>query len=103
MCGPFYLRALDISSHTMVAIRRRVLDNDVMLPVHGNATKSLMGVKKSMLCAYLVRYYIFARSVTVCTQSCYVLQEVRLGASHTNLACHFTCAGYSTNMGTSAL
>jgi hypothetical protein len=41
----------------MVGVRRRVLENDVLPPVHGNTTQRHFGVKKQHLCAYLERVF----------------------------------------------
>ena len=53
VCGSFFQKALDVSNHTMVACRRRVLDNDTLPPVHGNTNHRHSGVKKQYLCAFL--------------------------------------------------
>ena len=57
VCGPFFQEAVDVSNHTMVGARKRVLDNDTMPPVHGNTNSRHFGIKKQYLCAYLERVF----------------------------------------------
>ena len=57
VCTAFFQTALDVSNHTMVGTRKRVLDNDTLPPVHGNTTSRHFGIKKQYLCAYLERLF----------------------------------------------
>lgn len=56
VCGPFYEAALGVGNNYMVGIRKRIKENDVQAPEHGNKHR-VKGIKKMTLCAWMAQFF----------------------------------------------